>query len=437
MKFSALVKSTIGFLVIILWGITAQAQPISPPPGLAIAQDAQAIYSDALLDTPGVVGHGITTDENGQAVIVVFIARPLVPGIPQFVTQVPVNTLFTGRFYALAPPLCGGPPSGRPPECFESPEPEPGVDPTARFDIPIPIGVSTGHPDITAGTIGARVVDPGGKVFALSNNHVFANSNDTSSGEVIYQPGPFDGGGPDDDFATLHSYVPIVFDGSDNFMDAAIAEPYLDHLGNATPSDGYGTPGTVTAAPFLGQSVQKYGRTTGLTQGSVAAINFIGNVCYEGSPICTKLARFVNQIVITDGSFSAGGDSGSLIVTTGDNSPVGLLFAGSSSYTIATPIDVVLSTFNVEIDGQNPPPDSGVILLNTNGYKVRGLQKADLSWNGASGEVDVYRDGEPLVYNISVSPYTDDIDNKGGGSYVYRVCEAGTSECSNESTVVF
>ena len=53
---------------------------------------------------------------------------------------------------------------------------------------------------------------------------------------------------------------------------------------------------------------------------------------------------------ITPGSFSAGGDSGSGIVTVGGLNPVALLFAGSSSYTITNPIDDVLSAFGVTID---------------------------------------------------------------------------------------
>ena len=60
----------------------------------------------------------------------------------------------------------------------------------------------------------------------------------------------------------------------------------------------------------------------------------------------------MNQIIISPGSFAYGGDSGSLVVTQQGNHPVGLLFAGSSLHIIANPIDDVLNTFNVTIDGQ-------------------------------------------------------------------------------------
>jgi hypothetical protein len=52
---------------------------------------------------------------------------------------------------------------------------------------------------------------------------------------------------------------------------------------------------------------------------------------------------FHNQILIGSGSFSNNGDSGSLVVTTDAARPVGLLYAGSSSNTVAHPIGDVLT----------------------------------------------------------------------------------------------
>ena len=96
--------------------------------------------------------------------------------------------------------------------------------------------------------------------------------------------------------------------------------------------------------------VLKYGRTTGQTNGRIDAINATVNVNY-GSP---GVARFVNQIIIKPGNFSAGGDSGSLIVVqkgTDVRSPVGLLFAGGFGITVANPINDILTRFGVTIDG--------------------------------------------------------------------------------------
>jgi hypothetical protein len=142
----------------------------------------------------------------------------------------------------------------------------------------------------------------------------------------------------------------------DNDVDAAIALIDLDTknnplVDNATPDDGYGRPNSeilTLGEDDIGMAVQKYGRTTGLTKGTVTAINAIVKVGYSSGT-----ARFVDQILITGtrGKFSNAGDSGSLIVTQSGNNPVGLLFAGGANITIANPIDAVLTTFEVTIDG--------------------------------------------------------------------------------------
>ncbi len=86
----------------------------------------------------------------------------------------------------------------------------------------------------------------------------------------------------------------------------------------------------------------------------------------------------------------------------------------------------------------DPDPEPGDFELTAEGYKVRGLQKADLSWSGTdASEVEILRDGIIIDTVANTGSYTDDIDNRGGGSYVYQVCEAGTGTCSNEATVEF
>ena len=214
---------------------------------------------------------------------------------------------------------------------------------------PAPIGVSTGHPRITAGTIGCRVKDSSGKVYALSNNHVYAWENKATIGDNVLQPGAYDGGtDPRDAIGTLAAFERISISRyASNKIDAAIALSSVANLGNGTPDGSYGIPSVTTVPATINLAVKKHGRTTGLTFGKVYALNATVNVTYDSGT-----ARFVNQIVITPGTFSAGGDSGSLVVTEDGNHPVGLLFAGSSSYTIANPINTVLTRFNVTIDGQ-------------------------------------------------------------------------------------
>ncbi len=86
-----------------------------------------------------------------------------------------------------------------------------------------------------------------------------------------------------------------------------------------------------------------------------------------------------------------------------------------------------------------PTPTPGQITLSARGYKVQGQQAVDLSWSGAtSNNIDIYRNGV-LIATVPNIPgfYTDHIGARGKGTYTYRVCGAGTQNCSNQVTVRF
>ena len=77
--------------------------------------------------------------------------------------------------------------------------------------------------------------------------------------------------------------------------------------------------------------------------------------------------------------------------------------------------------------------------LSVRGYKVRGQRNVDLTWSGlTSAQVDIYRNGA-LIATVpkDATPYTDSAGRKGRVTLTYRVCEAGTSACSNDATVTF
>jgi len=305
------------------------------------AIEVQNRHSHRLFDIPDVVGTGVGVGLDGLPVIKVFTKRAGVRGVPEWLESTPVHVEVTGMVVALS-------------------------DPTSRFARPVPIGVSTGHPDITAGTIGARVIDANGNVYALSNNHVYANQNEALPNDPVLQPGPYDGGvSSGDQIGTLSDFQVINFSFSgENYIDAAIALSTVGELGNSTPTDdGYGTPSSEIKEAYVGMPVQKYGRTTGLTTGNVGAVNVYVEVCYEQFWIlCIKSAYFYDQIQISTAGFSEGGDSGSLIVTNdGAKNPVGLLFAGSDTTTFANRIARVLERFQVSVDGgtvPTTPPDA-------------------------------------------------------------------------------
>ncbi len=303
-----------------------------------MALAAQERVTEDWLALEGVVGTAIGVDGAGNAVLKVYLTELGIAAFPSRFAGVDVVPEVTGRFMALP----------------ATAEADSEVDPTTTFPRPVPIGVSTGHTDVTAGTIGARVTD-GSRTFALSNNHIFAANNGGRVGDNLLQPGVVDGGrDPDDVFGTLYDYEPLkfcqTFRCEMNRIDAAIALTTPDDLDTATPEGGYGSPRSWTDEAALGMSVQKYGRTTGHTVGQVTGINATIDVGYR-----TGKARFEDQIVISGAGFSAGGDSGSLVVTKGlllaDRRPVGLLFAGTFSSTLANPIDLVLDRFGIEVDG--------------------------------------------------------------------------------------
>ncbi|MDX1638244.1 MAG: hypothetical protein R3281_09755 [Balneolaceae bacterium] len=250
-------------------------------------------------------------------------------------------------------------------------------DPTGRFR-PAPGGVSIGHINITAGTLGC-LVKKDNTLYILSNNHVLANSNDASPGDPIVQPGPTDGGQtPGDKIAELTDFVPITFDDgidqpecptassiamilnaaasatgsstrlkpyriqqqSENKVDCAIARP----LNSSDVDEEILNIGTIsgTKEGALGMEIKKSGRTTGFTTGVIEQVDVTVRVNYGAN----KVATFVDQLMA--GSMSQGGDSGSVVLDN-DNHIVGLLFAGSDTSTIINRIGNVFDGLGVTL----------------------------------------------------------------------------------------
>lgn len=211
-------------------------------------------------------------------------------------------------------------------------------------------GYSIGHKDITAGTFGCLVRDIrrcccgyekdyccshpkqecAGDYLILSNNHVLANTNQAQPGDLILQPGPFDGGVfPADGCATLERFEPIQLSQFSsprgyNLVDAAVARPH--HSREVTASIiGQIMPRGIDQA-LTGSLVIKAGRTTQITRGRVLSTNATVIVGYG-----IGFGQFRHQIITT--AMAAGGDSGSLLMDS-NLSAIGLLYAGSPFITI-------------------------------------------------------------------------------------------------------
>jgi len=107
------------------------------------------------------------------------------------------------------------------------------------------------------------------------------------------------------------------------------------------------------------------------------------------------------------------------------------------NYRVRAVKGATLSAYSDVVAVTTPPQPAGSINLSANGYKVKGVQHVDLNWSGASGaNVDVKRSGS-TVTTVNDGEYTDNIGVKGGGSYEYKLCNAGTETCSAPQTVTF
>jgi hypothetical protein len=235
---------------------------------------------------------------------------------------------------------------------------------------------------VYAGTLGTLVIDNStNSPMILSNYHVLAVDNTWNVGDDIYQPSVPDGGTSTDVVAQLQRAVignsPDVssINGQNFSVDCAVASVTPDRgvicqiveiqmgasgqLGQAGNISG-------TEEAALGMSVLKRGRTTGLTFGTVDAIDSTVMVTYGGS---IGTITFTNQISIEpvfsqNAAFSGQGDSGSAICVLqpdGSVQVVGLLFADNSAdpsapqSTSANQIQAVLDALQITICSNVPP----------------------------------------------------------------------------------
>jgi hypothetical protein len=83
--------------------------------------------------------------------------------------------------------------------------------------------------------------------------------------------------------------------------------------------------------------------------------------------------------------------------------------------------------------------DSASFTLRAARRRVDGINTVRLTWSGAtSANIDVYRDVAPPIATVpNTGSYIDSTGDTGQARYKYRVCEAGTSTCSNVTKVTF
>jgi endonuclease G len=215
-----------------------------------------------------------------------------------------------------------------------TPQPIPLVEATKpdrkKRQDPIAPGISIGHPDVTAGTLGCVVADAeSGETLILSNWHVL-HGGTASLGDSIVQPGT-----ADDDRVSQNTIGVLVRSFLGLAGDCAVARPTSRRLVPEIVDLGVSV--RRLGDPQLDDRVVKSGRTTDVTFGIVTRVHTV-----------TKLGYAVGERQIggfeigpdperppANQEISMGGDSGSAWMAVGpDGAPtdmmLGLHFAGES-----------------------------------------------------------------------------------------------------------
>jgi hypothetical protein len=204
---------------------------------------------------------------------------------------------------------------------------------------PLVAGLSIGGLESTAGTLGYFAVGEQGRTFILSEADVLSGIPPTP-GSLVVQPGPIDGGqAPYDVVGQVAKVLP---------REGPVPAANLVALAALTPGiefqseiPGIGPVRGIRAAE-VGMPVQKFGRTTGLTSGTITGIDVTTDI----------EAGNEESVTIEDGISasleSAPGDGGALVV---DNRgyAIGILISGSGEETILAPIQAVLDSYEVEL----------------------------------------------------------------------------------------
>jgi hypothetical protein len=309
----------------------------------------QRRHEDRIMAVQGVHGMGIGSAAGQQrAVFVILVDQSWPPPqLPQRIDDVEV------RLEQRAPVrlLDGAPACGQ------------GGNPCHREQFPPPVRMgNSGGLEANSGacTLGFKACDlSSGRMVFVTNSHCNVVIPAPTCGLVTpglftddwVHPGLFEQMGTPYQIGDVAGHAAPTCPGNNNLTDAtkvtspntltSMAMRDVPFYLSITPGD-----------PLPGDQVQKSGRTTGLTQGVVTAVNVTVAVPSpaEGGFCCGPLTM-KQQVEWQPDDPTAPGDSGSAVVST-EAPPrvVGLLWGSDGTYTYANHIDNVLSALNISLN---------------------------------------------------------------------------------------
>jgi hypothetical protein len=315
------------------------------------AKAVQTHHERELLGFPGVRGVGIGENSGKLGILVLVDRESHLGNIPEAIDDMPTITEVVGEITAHA----------------------------------INLGVSGSNALICSGycaggTIGFKVCDntTEGVDGIITNNHVAAAGcpnfcpNKAPLGTNFFSPGIIDTkpvctttGATD--IGPLNRFVTLALDGiTTNYVDAAFVQSTDDLVSNNI--QGLGPQNNTVVAAYLGQTVCKSGRTSGVTCGTVTGTNLTVKVNYGNA---CGVGIFNNVIMYSPTRpyrvMSQPGDSGSPVVDANTNAAVALNFAGTQSgIGVGIPIGAVLSALQVSLcDNISSGPSSVSITVTT------------------------------------------------------------------------
>jgi hypothetical protein len=241
---------------------------------------------------------------------------------------------------------------------------------------PLHLGCSVSHENGPAGTLGA-FVRADGQAGVLSCSHVLALGGDAAAGDPVCQPASQDQAtllGKNRIGTLTNKFAPLVAGAYDN-LDAAVAALSAEaatSTHNVIPDLDlpwpYGIPGKLCGRPLGGLGsvteqpafvrVAKIGRTSGYTEGVLSVqrlINFTPTLRRKGKE---QKYTFLDVIEVQSLSaalpFAQGGDSGAIVFTLPDLTPLGLHFCslplqGQPSLNYLMPLERICAKLSLEM----------------------------------------------------------------------------------------